>query len=497
MSKPNAQRLMSKEYFHFKGHYTGVFSLQLETSASAHNFSNFKWDWLEISNVQKLEERVFEKEKVGDFIYTKIIKPKGRLFGGTEIFIELPDGKSYSSKIYEVVFLEQAGEREDVKSYIRNLGSLNRGNSMGTLTGIVYFSIPKPSSPKPAVVKQEPPKDIVISNQDINVRDEVIEVPDLVVSNNHGINPDIDTTNPAVAAPKGCLMAFAKAFRWIFIVGLVLVLFQFFGRLIKDLFSDNFIESDKKNIVVDDKRLDPKQDTLSPQPWNYLVDHNVEWSDFLPRDYQSHYTTSTLMYEDSRRLHSKWSNAIVQDEFEFWHDLYGDFFNQDDKKLDSLVAFFNNERMTRGLNVVETAEMVTTFIQEIPYVLIHDGSCAEASSQGGFIQEYHSEGKPCLENVVAGVQSPYEFIHDLKGDCDTRSLLGYSILTKMGIASSVWVSREYGHSILGVAVPVNSSNFKKVNGMRHFAVELTAKGFRIGMISPDHTDMDNWNVVLY
>jgi hypothetical protein len=292
-------------------------------------------------------------------------------------------------------------------------------------------------------------------------------------------------------------MAFAKAFRWIFIVGLVLVLFQFLGRLIKDLFSDNFIESDKKNIVVDDKRLDPKQDTLSPQPWNYLVDHNVEWSDFLPRDYQSHYTTSTLMYEDSRRLHSKWSNAIVQDEFEFWHDLYGDFFNQDDKKLDSLVAFFNNERMIKGLNVVETAEMVTTFIQEIPYVLIHDGSCAEASSQGGFIQEYHSEGKPCLENVVAGVQSPYEFIHDLKGDCDTRSLLGYSILTKMGIASSVWVSREYGHSILGVAVPVNSSNFKKVNGMRHFAVELTAKGFRIGMISPDHTDMDNWNVVLY
>jgi hypothetical protein len=292
-------------------------------------------------------------------------------------------------------------------------------------------------------------------------------------------------------------MAFAKVFRWIFILGLVLVLIQFFGRLIKDFFSIDFIDSGKKNIVIDDKRLDPNQDTLSTQPWNYLVDHLVEWNDFQPRNYRSDYTTSTLLYEDSRRLHSKWNNVYIDNELEFWHDLYNDFYQKDSNKLDSLVGFFNYERMRKGLNVVETAEMVTTFIQEIPYVLVHDGSCAEATSQGGFIQEYHSEGKPCLENVVGGVQSPYEFIHDLKGDCDTRSLLAYSILTKMGVASSVWVSREYGHSILGVAVPVNSSNFIKVNGMRHFAVELTAKGFRIGMISPEHTDMDNWNVVLY
>lgn len=488
---------MSKEYFHFKGEYNGVFSLKLESSASAHNFSKFKWEWLEIRNVHKLEERVFEREKVGDFIYAKIIKPKGRLFGGTDIFIELPDGKSYSSKIFEVVFLDQSGERDDVKNYIRNLGSLNRGNSMGTFSGIVHFSIPKPSSPEPVIDKHDAPKEVIISHHNVHAHDEAIVVPDLVVPKVHTIHSDLSSPTASINAPKGCLIPLVKAFRWIFILGLILVFFQFFGSLIKELLSDNFVDSGKQNIIIDDKRLDPNQDTLSSQPWNYLVDHLVEWNDFQPRNYRSDYTTSTLLYEDSRRLHSKWNNVYVDNELEFWHDLYNDFYQKDCNKLDSLVNFFNNERIQKGLNIVETAEMVTTFIQEIPYVLIHDGSCADASSQGGFIQEYHAEGKPCLGHVVGGVQTPYEFIHDLKGDCDTRSLLAFSILTKMGVTSSVWVSREYGHSILGVAVPVNSSNFKKVNGTRHFAVELTAKGFRIGMISPNHTDMNNWNVVLY
>jgi hypothetical protein len=145
---------------------------------------------------------------------------------------------------------------------------------------------------------------------------------------------------------------------------------------------------------------------------------------------------------------------------------------------------------------VETAEMVVTFIQEIPYYLVHDGSCEEASSQGGFVADYHAEGKPCLAEIIGGVQSPYEFVHNLKGDCDTRSLLGYTLLSKLGIESSVWISPAYGHSILGVAVPVNSQYYKVVNGTRYFGVELTAKGFRIGMISPEQANMNNWNVVL-
>jgi hypothetical protein len=149
------------------------------------------------------------------------------------------------------------------------------------------------------------------------------------------------------------------------------------------------------------------------------------------------------------------------------------------------------------MDAASTAEMVITFIQEIPYCLVHEGSCSDAIKYGGFMQEYHQADKPCLPQIIGGVQSPYEFLHNLKGDCDTRSLLGHAILAKLNIASSVWVSETYGHSILGVAVPVGNGIYKEINGVKHYGVELTAKGFRLGMVAPEHARPGNWDITLY
>jgi hypothetical protein len=93
--------------------------------------------------------------------------------------------------------------------------------------------------------------------------------------------------------------------------------------------------------------------------------------------------------------------------------------------------------------------------------------------------------------------SPYEFIHTLKGDCDTRSLLAYTLLGRLGIPASIWVSDVYGHSVLGVGLGVGTQNAKTIEGIRHAAVELTAKGFRLGMLSPSHGNMNNWNIALF
>jgi hypothetical protein len=67
----------------------------------------------------------------------------------------------------------------------------------------------------------------------------------------------------------------------------------------------------------------------------------------------------------------------------------------------------------------------------------------------------------------------------------------------LGISSSVWVSEQYGHSILGVGVPVSSGAQKSVMGVPHYGVELTAKGYRLGMISPDQRNLRNWDIALY
>jgi len=107
------------------------------------------------------------------------------------------------------------------------------------------------------------------------------------------------------------------------------------------------------------------------------------------------------------------------------------------------------------------------------------------------------ENKPCLPNIPGGVQSPYEFAHNLMGDCDTRSLLGYTILKKLGIPCSLWVSEAYGHSVLGVGLPIGNGTYKQINGIRHYPTELTAKGFRLGMIAPEQQNMSNWDITLF
>ncbi|MFM9005649.1 MAG: hypothetical protein ACKOSR_09135, partial [Flavobacteriales bacterium] len=229
-----------------------------------------------------------------------------------------------------------------------------------------------------------------------------------------------------------------------------------------------------------------------------LFHHEVRWDDFMERSYFERYGTTLGQYTQSSNMHSALSQVdAVGDVRTYWTSIYKALVTNDTKKLDSLANYFSGQRDSLRLNPTETAEAVVSFIQEIPYYLVHEGSCEEAMNAGNdFMTEYHLEGKPCLAEMAAGIQGPYEFIHNLKGDCDTRSVLCHTLLSKLGIPSSVWVSEAYGHSIIGIGVTGAGNNYKTVNGQRHFATELTAKGFRVGMISPDHTDMDNWLITL-
>ncbi|MFM7104119.1 MAG: hypothetical protein ACKOW8_01260 [Flavobacteriales bacterium] len=229
-----------------------------------------------------------------------------------------------------------------------------------------------------------------------------------------------------------------------------------------------------------------------------LFHHEVHWDDFMNRNYSERYGTTLGQYTQSSNMHRALSQVDAAGDVRmYWSSIYQALVTNDSYKLDSLVQYFEHQRDSLQLNPTETAEAVVTFIQEIPYYLVHDGSCEEAMNAGNeFMTEYHMEGKPCLAQMVAGIQGPYEFIHNLKGDCDTRSLLCHALLTQLGIPSSVWVSEAYGHSLIGIGVSSAGNNYKTVSGQRHFATELTAKGFRVGMISPEHTDMDNWLITI-
>lgn len=227
--------------------------------------------------------------------------------------------------------------------------------------------------------------------------------------------------------------------------------------------------------------------------------HSIEWP--YPQRTNLNlmqYATADAEYSKSLDNHDKVSKVSATEEMQFWNQAYRILLVHDQEKVDSIANIVQSVSEKKNFSALQSAEYLVTMIQEIPYVLVHDMTCKEAVLQyKGFVAQYHMQGKPCLPNIVAGVQSPYEFMHNLKGDCDTRTLFAHAVLNKLGISSSVWVSSAYGHSILGVGVPGSSNNRKTVNGVSHYAVELTAKGFRIGMIAPEQNQMSNWKIAVF
>lgn len=252
------------------------------------------------------------------------------------------------------------------------------------------------------------------------------------------------------------------------------------------------------------KESKPKKINRTDKDGNNIQDQTfqkkISWFDFISNNHVLNYQTFSSEYLNSKRSRITGISALqgYKDPVKYFNKIYINAVKEDQPKLDSIVSKIKIDVSRYNYKPIDIARTVVTMIQEIPYVLVHDKSCQEIiSNNGDFVSTYHKEGKPCLPKIEGGVQTPYEFLHNLKGDCDTRSLLAHLILRKLGIKSSVWVSMDYGHSILGVALPVGSGSYKMINGVKHYGVELTAKGFDIGMVAPNQRQMANWDIALY
>lgn len=101
----------------------------------------------------------------------------------------------------------------------------------------------------------------------------------------------------------------------------------------------------------------------------------------------------------------------------------------------------------------------------------------------------------CEGKVPFGVKAPGELIGNLKGDCDTRTLFLYTILSHFGYDVVILNSEYYKHSIIGLNAP-SIGIFKVIGGVRYFIWETTAKGMQLGQFPNNMSDMRFWKVAL-
>ena len=232
------------------------------------------------------------------------------------------------------------------------------------------------------------------------------------------------------------------------------------------------------------------QDTVAI---NYL-NHNLIWKD----NFRSAYQAKISVRKDQcniARIQRDQLEIDAPDSRSYFGKVYANLINQNKDYLNSVVAEYAKIGKNKNLSIKQFADMVVTSVQNIPYCLVHELTHKEADKEGGYVREYHQGGGPCLDQTKFGLQAPVEFMGNFKGDCDTRSLFLYYILSKLGFKVVVLVSEEYGHSILGISGNY-SGDYITYNGLKYYGWETTNTGFTPGNLNPEIGNMRYWEVAL-
>jgi hypothetical protein len=94
-----------------------------------------------------------------------------------------------------------------------------------------------------------------------------------------------------------------------------------------------------------------------------------------------------------------------------------------------------------------------------------------------------------------GLRPPPLVVTKKSGDCDSKSLLFFMMLTQAGIDAVMVSSKAHAHTMVGVALPVTGSTFRYKDRKYAFA-ETTAQNAPIGWLPPDVASPNDWRVEL-
>lgn len=222
-----------------------------------------------------------------------------------------------------------------------------------------------------------------------------------------------------------------------------------------------------------------------------LISHHRIWKSFDRSEYKMRYDIvpnslkrSTINKRNTKR-HISYDN--------YWGSVYQHIITHDQQYLNTLIQKIDSIQTKQKLGQLAFADMLVSFVQDIPYVLILSESCNEISDPE--MRDNVARGMPCSGNNLYGLKTPLEFLASLEGDCDTRSVLLFALLKHYGYDVAIMVSAEYRHAILGVNMR-GYGKAKRFRGKNYMAWETTAYGYKLGELSPTVNNMNFWHIVL-
>jgi hypothetical protein len=268
-----------------------------------------------------------------------------------------------------------------------------------------------------------------------------------------------------------------------YVISFIFSLFVLFGFF--SIFNNSNItpfkpnENRRNNFIV-------KKDTINNLE---IISHEVSW-----RNYEDKFYFGSLkIYTDEVNSSKIFRNSLNEFKSKESYDLVLQKIHKNQKnKLGFIYNMFDSLNQKNNLKRHEFAEIIVSCIQDIPYTLILQDDCDYSLYTDVFIKEYLKKNKgACAGNVKFGIYSPCEFFERLDGDCDTRTLLLFTILNHYGFDVAILSSEIYRHSILGINLPYNGQS-KIINGKKYVVWETTASGLKPGILPAHISNMRNW-----
>tara|TARA_R110002050_G_scaffold300104_1_gene467703 strand:- start:20443 stop:22197 length:1755 start_codon:yes stop_codon:yes gene_type:complete len=221
--------------------------------------------------------------------------------------------------------------------------------------------------------------------------------------------------------------------------------------------------------------------------------HHLEWKDYDSIPYELDVVINSDLVKNATIFKNSQPNITTETSY---NRLLSNLYNKA-KKDDyvRLLEKLDSIQLANNIGPQQFAEVMVSMVQSIPYYAVVEKSCNPFSYQDPMIRALLSE-TPCEPYTRHGIKAPAEFLMNLKGDCDTRTLFLYGLLKSRGHDVAIFGSKKYKHSLLGIALPLDKPHFKIINNKKYYLWEVTGKNFTPGVIPVEVADLKYWELNL-
>ncbi|MEC5395925.1 hypothetical protein [Bergeyella sp. RCAD1439] len=292
----------------------------------------------------------------------------------------------------------------------------------------------------------------------------------------------------------------ARFFSWLFrIIGILLLLgfvaslFHFFNTTTTQTYIPKPVVTEQPEERK--THTEPIIDPLDNKTVNdTIIKHFRVWQDYDGNQYEG--TIWTKKSDFTKAKYFKNNLTLNSNSSRAYDEMIYRLKENDKNNLNGVYQLFDSIRQKEQLSSVKFAELIVSFVQDIPYTVIVPDDCNPNLYDDEFIKEYLSSADSRCDGFEKfGINSPVEFMSTLNGDCDTRTLLLYTVLAHYGYDVALFSSEYYAHSIIGINLPISGMTYQYQN-QRYVLWETTAPNIKAGVLPKEISNLNYWRISL-